>query len=63
MRAMFQVNMQTQAENKFFGIQKDGKNWVAWYYKELVVRPVQGPNSTIGLEVKVESLSGQSTGL
>ena len=32
---MFEKNQQMSAFHRYFDIQKDGKNWVAWYFVDL----------------------------
>jgi hypothetical protein len=33
-RSMLINNIKRGAQHKYFGIQKDGKNWVAWFYAD-----------------------------
>lgn len=38
MRRMLENNVVNGAYHEYFDIQKDGKNWVAWYYKRVELK-------------------------
>jgi len=33
--AMLQLNLKDGVKNSFFDIQRNGKEWIAWYYKDI----------------------------
>jgi len=35
-RKMLEINLKQNAHHKFFDIQKDGNEWVAWYFKDVL---------------------------
>lgn len=37
MRKMLKINLEANAFHKFFDIRKDGKEWVAWYCKQVTL--------------------------
>lgn len=37
MEKMLRINLEANAFHKFFDIQKDGSEWICWYYKAVTI--------------------------